>query len=41
MEAAGEDDLQEGFALGSGLFGCDVGAEDGGVAEGGEPGEGG
>jgi len=34
------DGLEE-HALGCGLFGGDVGAKDGGIAEGGEPGEGG
>jgi len=38
-EAAGEENLLEGLALGRWLFWGDVGAEDGGVAEGGKPGE--
>jgi hypothetical protein len=39
IEAASEEYLQEGLALSGWFFGGDVGTEDGGVAEGGEPGE--
>jgi len=41
LESAGEQDLLEGLTLRCGLARGDVGAEDGCVAQGGEPGEGG